>query len=626
MINKKLFLYQIILAVFVSVLTVGAVVLAQAWIEPTSGPPDENGCTNCNIPAPINVGPYPQEKKGDDNLQTADLSIHRDGFSKDNPENPALLEPDILSTRGGAVINSLGLDYGLTVRGEADITNTSFKNGSVFPYLVTGGNEVYIYGFENKNKQENPDYYTGGWGLMDINKLFPGAWMNVFFLVHKNDFNGLADTRFSLVGANGNQLEEDTITLSYREGISLGSENTDNANDRYIQVWGSEGKRFYVEGSTGNVYSAGTICTKDHGCVGDTGNSPWARNQNYVYLNNLTDKVGIGVANPSSKLYIYSDIGASGIPAEVALQTERSVDQDHWGISHVLNSGDRSYEGTSWKNGTPTSGSGELNFWHGNNSIGNDVLRVYDGSQDVWGDDPYPYVQIYTKISNGSIILKPNGTGGLMLTDDGLKRGDYAVDLTIKKEASNSDDVAGGYASALLGGYRNKAYGKYSAVLGGNNNTVYGEGSVIIGGYNNFINGTSSLAVGGENKMIGEPYASVAMGWGNKVSSNKSFALGYRAEAKDDGSFVFADHDYLHRNYHLQSNGEQTFNVYASGGVYFFTDYVSNGQKKVEIKDGDIYVDNSTKGIILKSPNGTCYRVTVSDGGALTTSSVSCPQ
>ncbi len=41
--------------------------------------------------------------------------------------------------------------------------------------------------------------------------------------------------------------------------------------------------------------------------------------------------------------------------------------------------------------------------------------------------------------------------------------------------------------------------------------------------------------------------------------------------------------------------------------------------------NSDIAVSDSTKGLILKSPGGTCYRLTVLNGGNTTTTAVSCP-
>ena len=40
--------------------------------------------------------------------------------------------------------------------------------------------------------------------------------------------------------------------------------------------------------------------------------------------------------------------------------------------------------------------------------------------------------------------------------------------------------------------------------------------------------------------------------------------------------------------------------------------------------DKDIYVSDTNQGLVLKSPNGTCFRVQVNDTGNLTTTTISC--
>jgi len=46
---------------------------------------------------------------------------------------------------------------------------------------------------------------------------------------------------------------------------------------------------------------------------------------------------------------------------------------------------------------------------------------------------------------------------------------------------------------------------------------------------------------------------------------------------------------------------------------------------ELETEIGDIYVGNSCNGVILKSPGGQCFRITVDDKGVLTTNPVICP-
>lgn len=46
---------------------------------------------------------------------------------------------------------------------------------------------------------------------------------------------------------------------------------------------------------------------------------------------------------------------------------------------------------------------------------------------------------------------------------------------------------------------------------------------------------------------------------------------------------------------------------------------------KLQVTQGDVYIDNSNRGIILTSPNGNCWRVTVDNSGNLVRASVACP-
>jgi hypothetical protein len=51
----------------------------------------------------------------------------------------------------------------------------------------------------------------------------------------------------------------------------------------------------------------------------------------------------------------------------------------------------------------------------------------------------------------------------------------------------------------------------------------------------------------------------------------------------------------------------------------------SDPKAKLEVKDGDVYVNDPTKGIILKSPNGNCWRVTIDNTGNFVRTAIACP-
>ena len=50
-----------------------------------------------------------------------------------------------------------------------------------------------------------------------------------------------------------------------------------------------------------------------------------------------------------------------------------------------------------------------------------------------------------------------------------------------------------------------------------------------------------------------------------------------------------------------------------------------NPKIQVESEQGDVYIDDPSYGAILTSPNGSCFRVKVTDSGALVTEAVTCP-
>ena len=62
---------------------------------------------------------------------------------------------------------------------------------------------------------------------------------------------------------------------------------------------------------------------------------------------------------------------------------------------------------------------------------------------------------------------------------------------------------------------------------------------------------------------------------------------------------------------------------YITGGNMGFGTAIPN--TKVQVRNGDIYVESIGTGVILKSPNGSCFRITISDMGELLTDAISCP-
>jgi hypothetical protein len=49
-------------------------------------------------------------------------------------------------------------------------------------------------------------------------------------------------------------------------------------------------------------------------------------------------------------------------------------------------------------------------------------------------------------------------------------------------------------------------------------------------------------------------------------------------------------------------------------------------EAKLQIADGDIYISDINKGIIMKSPDGQCWRGTLNNTGTLQFSEITCPE
>jgi hypothetical protein len=50
-----------------------------------------------------------------------------------------------------------------------------------------------------------------------------------------------------------------------------------------------------------------------------------------------------------------------------------------------------------------------------------------------------------------------------------------------------------------------------------------------------------------------------------------------------------------------------------------------NPKSKFQVTDGDVYIESVNKGVIMKSPNGQCWRMTVSNTGQPIFNSITCP-
>lgn len=126
--------------------------------------------------------------------------------------------------------------------------------------------------------------------------------------------------------------------------------------------------------------------------------------------------------------------------------------------------------------------------------------------------------------------------------------------------------ITGGF-SVIGGGVTNTVGGIYSTVGGGNNNTVSGAQAVVAGGAFNAAYGNGSTIGGGDGNVTAGVDATVPGGSGNRADGAYSFAAGYKARAKHEGSFVWNDRSVTSGIDSLLSTAANQFIIRAANGV-----------------------------------------------------------
>lgn len=103
-------------------------------------------------------------------------------------------------------------------------------------------------------------------------------------------------------------------------------------------------------------------------------------------------------------------------------------------------------------------------------------------------------------------------------------------------------------------------------------------------------------------------------------------------EARDNAFGLQMIYNQIRANTYINGNGDGT--GYQWSGHYGLVIDLINGNvgidtpspnSKLQVTDGDVYVETIGSGVILRSPDGSCFRVTVNNDGTFASASVTCP-
>jgi hypothetical protein len=155
-----------------------------------------------------------------------------------------------------------------------------------------------------------------------------------------------------------------------------------------------------------------------------------------------------------------------------------------------------------------------------------------------------------------------------------------------------------GFSATVAGGTANQASGDDAAVGGGFQNYAQGYASTVAGGTVNFATGSRATTGGGEQNISSGAYSTIPGGYQNKASASYGFAAGRRAQATNDGAFVWADS----QDADFSSTTNNQFNIRAANGVRLNTDtslFFGSGAKLWPDQGGVIELgDSRATGVI----------------------------
>ncbi len=100
------------------------------------------------------------------------------------------------------------------------------------------------------------------------------------------------------------------------------------------------------------------------------------------------------------------------------------------------------------------------------------------------------------------------------------------------------------------------------------------------------------------------------------------FGMGVDSRENDAGGFLYIAED-VNKDFAAGLGDGGIHLVIQKGGNMGLG--TLNPKSKLQITDGDVYIENVNRGVIMKSPNGQCWRYTPNNNGQLVGTLVSCP-
>ena len=389
------------------------------------------------------------------------------------------------------------------------------------------------------------------------------------------------------IGENALSGLQSSTSSSHNTGIGQDALTSITSGARNVGVGRAAGQKY--GGGNNNVVTANdsVFIGADSDAGGDNqtnqivigynaiglGSNTVVLGNNSIVTTQLKGNVGIGTTSPASKLHILKTIDASGsLENNLQLKVENTVEDRPSGIEFRSNR-----NGSSSDSGaiayTTTSATVSTRQIHlipeigASGDLSNSSLIAKGGGQVRIGNSSYPTKAL--EIYGTSLLLEP-GSGQSFTFE-------HTRNANIYFEVNNQTVLT----------------------LGNNNGGNVGIGTTSPG---------VKLDVNGRFRV--QDNGNIAL----DVNTDGAFQIGDTAEV-GSGAFITGDNTDI--DIVMQGGPVVTFKN--SGNVGIGTNIPAS---KLEVDGGDIEIDDSASGLILRSPNGTRYRVQVDNSGNLTTTAI----
>jgi hypothetical protein len=400
---------------------------------------------------------------------------------------------------------------------------------------------------------------------------------------------------------------------------------TDKANVNYLVGWdGAENVQITPADLLGS-YPSGSGATGQVAFF-DTASSIGGDND--LFFDNTNKRLGIGTTSPVTKLHI----------ADVSTPTIRIEDTTNNKNIQLFHDNNNSFIRTS-------TGS-QLNFQtDGNNDR---MIITTSGNVGIGTTSPVSKLQVEGSFISSGISQLGSAGANVYLTSSSAGNVGIGTSSPLRKLSINGGDVAVNNGNSFIVGAAitgNTQIGELGANSGQLQlltestrdikfgSTTYGNIMFLEGSNGNVGIGTDSpaykLAVYGSStdSEIVASFGSAndvneytAIGLSGFIAGNDATKAGLALERT--ASFGVGKLHFLNNSAIDDSN----MTLSDSRMVIDDDGYVGIGTtvpaSKLEVDGGDIEVDDSASGLILRSPDGTRYRVTVANGGTLSVSAV----